>query len=160
MLQALLADRFKLVVRNDTRDMPIYELRVASADGMPGPYLRVANGGCSQLSEDPQLKRVGEAVPCGILMRPGGLNVVSTPVVQLANSLSTILDRTVVDRTNLTGRYDLTLKWRADMSKPPAHPNEPSIFTAVEEQLGLKLESTTGPIDVLEIVSAEPPSDK
>ena len=159
MLQALLADRFKLVVRNDTREMPIYELRVASADGTLGPNFRQAHGACSQLSENARGEHTGgETVPCGILMRPGMLNVVSTPTVQLANSLSTILGRTVVDRTELSGSYDLTLKWTPDIVQPgPVDPNPVSIFAAIRDQLGLTLEPTKAPVDVLLIVSAEPP---
>jgi uncharacterized protein (TIGR03435 family) len=106
-------------------------------------------------------------MPCGILMGPGKLNVVSTPLGQFANSLSALLDRTVVDRTDLSGRYDLTLKWTPDMAPPgqaqnaayvpPADPNAVSIFSAIRDQLGLTLEPTKAPLDVLLIVSAEPP---
>jgi bla regulator protein BlaR1 len=177
MLQTLLADRFKLVVRSETRDLPVYTLRVASADGKLGPDLRQSHGGCSQIpgTREAIAKALatgqpgpGEAVPCGILMGLGTLNIISTPLTQFANSLSNILDRTVVDRTELSGRYDLTLKWTPDPSTPgllrnagavrTIDPNGPTIFTAVQEQLGLKLEPTQSPVDVLLIVSAEPPS--
>jgi uncharacterized protein (TIGR03435 family) len=156
MLQTLLADRFKLTVRGDTREMPIYELHVANANGTLGPDMRVSNGECWQKSDTPQNLPKGhqdEAVPCGIIMGPGRLKVVSVPMVQFANSLAGVLDRTVVDRTDLSGRYDLALKWRPDDLRGP------SIFTAIQQQLGLKLEQTKAPVDVLLIDGAEPPGD-
>jgi bla regulator protein BlaR1 len=179
LLQGLLADRFKLVVQTETRELPIYALRVSRTDGKLGPDLHVSNSECSQKPGVPEditkssagmlgkAGTPGEAMPCGIRIGPGNLTITSTPLAQFANSLSGVLDRTVVDRTDLAGRYDLSLKWTPDMATsglakkaanlPTVTSDGPSIFTAIQEQLGLKLEPTKAPVDVLLIVSAEPP---
>jgi uncharacterized protein (TIGR03435 family) len=95
-------------------------------------------------------------------------------MAQLANSLSPWVNRIVVDRTGLTGVYEFDLKWTPDQmpqggppgAPPPGapplpsiDPNGPSIFTAVQEQLGLKLDSTKAPVDVLVVDHVEPPTD-
>lgn len=176
LLQRLLADRFNLVVRTETREMPIYALRVARADGTFGPELRPSTGECWQTPGAPEdivkgragaLDHPGEPVPCGIRIGLGTMTIAGTPLSQFANSLSGVLDRTVIDRTDLAGRFDLSLAWTPDGatpglaktagSVPTIAPDGPSIFTAMQEQLGLKLEPTTAPVDVLLIVSAEPP---
>jgi uncharacterized protein (TIGR03435 family) len=99
----------------------------------------------------------------GFRMAPGGLmgRVVST--AQLAGDLSRLLSRTVLDRTDMTGKYDLDLKWTPDErtlrdpNVPPPDPNGPSIFTALQEQLGLELKSTKGPVEMLVIDHIEKP---
>jgi bla regulator protein blaR1 len=106
--------------------------------------------------------------PCGIQTGLGSLTVDGATLAQLASALSGLLDRTVVDRTGLAGAFDAALKWTPDESTPgmaqkakyvsAIDPNGPSIFTAVQEQLGLKLDPTRGPVDVLVVVSAQPPS--
>jgi uncharacterized protein (TIGR03435 family) len=77
----------------------------------------------------------------------------------LADNLAEILEHTVVDKTGLTGEYDFKLKWHPEDSGPPAE-GDPgiSLFTAVQEQLGLKLESAKGPVDILVIDHAEQPA--
>jgi uncharacterized protein (TIGR03435 family) len=107
-------------------------------------------------------------------MRIGPGNIVATgqPMSQLAQLLSTWVTRTVVDRTGLTGTFDLELSWTPEQLPqgrgdpppgapllPPIDPNGPSIFTAVQEQLGLKLDSQRGPVEVLVIDSVEPPTE-
>jgi len=93
----------------------------------------------------------------------------SFPLSQLASALSQMTQRVVVDRTGLAGNFDLDLTFTPDqtMSRgapppgatpPPIDPNGPSIFTALQEQLGLKLESTRGPVDVIVIDHVEPPT--
>ena len=89
-------------------------------------------------------------------------------VPNLARALSTLLDRTVLDRTGLTGTFDATLKWTPDQSTPglaeklkyipTIDPNGPSIFTALQEQLGLKLDSSKGQADLLRVVSVDLPT--
>ena len=97
-------------------------------------------------------------------MSGGGL-----PVSEFARTLSQFVGRVVVDRTGLTGPYDLDLNWTPDQMPqgtlppgapplPPIDPNGPSIFTALQEQLGLKLDSIKGPVDVLVIDRVEPPT--
>jgi uncharacterized protein (TIGR03435 family) len=96
-----------------------------------------------------------------------------TRMPQLATALSTWVNRIVVDRTGLTGSYDINLQWTPDQmpfgpggdpplvapAPPPIDPNRPSIFTALQEQLGLKLDSQRGPVEVLVIDSAERPTE-
>jgi uncharacterized protein (TIGR03435 family) len=82
-------------------------------------------------------------------------------MVQLANALMARVDRVVVDTTGMTGKFDLDLKWTPDQGASPApsaDPNAVSIFTAVQEQLGLKLQPTKGPVDVLVIDNADRPA--
>jgi uncharacterized protein (TIGR03435 family) len=96
---------------------------------------------------------------------PGNLVGGGTELAQIANSLTPWVNRIVVDKTGLTGAYELDLKWTPDQipqgggppGAPSIDPNGPSIFTAVQEQLGLKLESTKAPVDVLVIDHVEQP---
>jgi uncharacterized protein (TIGR03435 family) len=101
-------------------------------------------------------------------MGRGELTGKGAPVLFLVNQLSQQLGRSVVDKTGLTGRYDFTLKWTPDPgglavvhdgpnAPPPADPAGPSIFTAVQEDLGLRLQSTRGPVEVFVIDHVEKP---
>jgi uncharacterized protein (TIGR03435 family) len=148
ILQQMLADRFKLAVHTETRQLPVYALVIAKG----GPKLESAKDtkGSSRSASTERLKATG----------------VTTE--DLAKSLTRILSnevgRVVVDQTGLTGKYDLTLKWTPDNAPPPMLNGEPdtsapSIFTAVQEQLGLKLESTKAPVQVLVVDHAELPSE-
>ena len=115
----------------------------------------------------------GGRPPCGIFMGPASLAAGSQSLAQFATILSGRVARTVVDRTGLTGTFDMDLTWTPDQIPqgqlgtpppgappfPPIDPNGPSIFTAIQEQLGLKLESTKGPVDVVVIDSVEPPTE-
>jgi uncharacterized protein (TIGR03435 family) len=97
----------------------------------------------------------------------GTMTIAGATMAQVAGTLSGILDRLVIDRTGLDGAFDATLRWTPDQSTPElalkanlagADPNGPSIFTAMQEQLGLKLEPTRSPIEMLVITGAEPPT--
>ncbi len=153
-LRNLLADRFQLRIHKETKEQSIYALVVAKngpklkrAEGGPGPMLRF--GGRGQLDAN--------GVEMGIF----------------GNTLSNVVGRQVVDKTGLTGKYDLKLTWTPDpgeggflggpplpgVSPPPADPGGPSLFTALQEQLGLRLESQKGPGEVLVIDSVEKPSE-
>ncbi|MGA1983077.1 MAG: TIGR03435 family protein [Acidobacteriaceae bacterium] len=149
MVQQLLADRFKLAVHTETRELPIYALTIAK------------NGPRLQPAKDPD---GGTSFSSG---RAGQLTAKGTTADQLAQkltrSVSGELGRIVIDKTGLTGRYDLTLKWTPDLGAPPTLNGEPdtsapSIFTAIQEQLGLKLEPAKGPVHVLVIDHAEMPT--
>jgi len=118
----------------------------------------------------------GQPMPCGMMrFGPGSLAAGGTPIAQLATSLSPWVNRIVVDKTGLTGPYEIDLQWTPDQMPqggpggpggpppggspfPPIDPNGPSIFTAVQEQLGLKLDSTRSPVEVLVIDHVEPPT--
>jgi bla regulator protein blaR1 len=178
MLRNMLADRFQLVLHHETKEMPIYALVLARADGKLGPQLKTtatdcaalmaARGRGAPLAPPPP----GERMPCGMRMFPGNLSGGSSSMSQLTNVLARFVNRTVVDQTGLTGNYDLDLQWTPDQvpqgrgepppgapALPAIDPNGPSIFTAVQEQLGLKLESTKGPISVVVIDRVEHPTE-
>jgi bla regulator protein blaR1 len=160
MLRSLLADRFKLAVHRETRETPIYALVMARSDGQPGPRLRrPANDHCAQrraasakgqppppLSADPV---------CGIRGNQSELTAGSYPLSSFTAFLAGTVRRPVVDRTGLSGEWDFDLKWNPDPASTDTE--RPSIFTALQEQLGLKLEATTGPVDVLVVDRVERP---
>ncbi|MCU1323633.1 MAG: hypothetical protein JWM43_3282 [Acidobacteriaceae bacterium] len=142
MLQALLVERFQFAAHLETRDAPVYELVV----GKHG----------SRLKE-------GTEAFGGIHMAPGQLTGVAVPMYLFVNQLSRQLGRTVVDKTGLTGKYDLSLRWEPDSGLVTAEASRPdssgpSIFTAVQEDLGLKLQSTKGPVRFVVIDRLERPS--
>jgi uncharacterized protein (TIGR03435 family) len=145
MLQSLLEDRFRLKLHRETRDLPIYALLISK------------NG--------PKVREVG-ALGKGIRPGKGQLAGYGVPLSLLASVLSDQLGRSVVDRTGLTAYYDFMMEWSADDAQPlaPDAPpggdsTRPSIFTAIQEQLGLRLEAQKGPVDVLVIDSAARVSD-
>jgi uncharacterized protein (TIGR03435 family) len=143
MLRRFLAERFKLQLHHETRQLPLYELVMAKTDGGVGPELRKAAGNCGR--------------ECGSIRRMGPNKVVGTDVSlgSLAHSMSDWVGRTVVDRTGLTGPMDFSLTWSTENTPDST---APSIFTAVEEQLGLKLVPARGPVDVLVVDAAERPT--
>jgi uncharacterized protein (TIGR03435 family) len=178
-LRALLADRFKLRVHFETRQLPIYALILARSDGRVGPNLTPsARADCETLvaalqgrgdgPPPPPPSGSGDAPPCGARSAPGTVWADSQMLSFLAGVIAGEVNRTVDNRTGLTGRYNFRLTWTPDPMPqrspdgpddlPPIDPNGPSIFTAVQEQLGLKLESTTGPVDVLVIDQVERPT--
>jgi uncharacterized protein (TIGR03435 family) len=146
MVQALLTERFKLAIHTETRELPIYALVVAKGGAKLGP---TQESGSSVSTSNGR-------------MEVQGVNSVAI----LAEELSKIVGRDVVDKTGIAGRYDLKLKWapddrvapNADASGSAAADSGPSIYTALEEQLGLKLEPAKGPVQVLVIDHIEMPS--
>jgi len=169
MLRALLADRVKLTVHRETREIPIYALVRAKTEGPLGPRLRPAAVDCVALMAAAQK---GTPLPpsnrilCGTRARAGTIAIGGMTMDQIALGLWPQLGRVVVDRTGLQGSFDLDLDFAPESSvtastgAPDAPPGDaPSIFTAVQEQLGLKLESTRGPVEVLVIDRVERPTD-
>ncbi|HJZ99564.1 MAG TPA: TIGR03435 family protein [Candidatus Solibacter sp.] len=146
-LQALLAQRFHLVLRKETKEAPMYALVV----GKNGHKLKEENGRGSGGGGMGEL--FGE----------------SETMEAFVNDLAGVIGRQVVDRTGLTGRYTYKLKWTPDMRGPggiiekqaaaASDPDGPSLFTAIQEQLGLKLEAIKGPVDSYVVVRAEKPSE-
>lgn len=151
MLQAVLADRFHLVVHNEARMMPAYALTIVKG----GPKMQETK------AEDIHRNGFGDIMTRFLVSRGGVLTISACTMQDLARNLAghAEIGRFVVDRTGLPGRYDITLHWTPD-NTPPDSPlaGGPSIFTALEEQLGLKLEPTTAPIDFLVIDHAELPT--
>jgi len=154
MLQTMLADRFKLVVHNETKDAPIYELDIAKG----GPKLHASTPGNDAArgvtGPDGQFHPgLDNYVGNGVIIEQG------YPLSYVADLLTSMLHRPVVDKTGLTGKYDISLRWTPD-NTPVDSPlaGGPSIFTAAQEQLGLKLTSTHGPVKTLVIDHVERPT--
>lgn len=165
MLQSLLEDRFKLRVHNETKNAPVYALVVLKS----GPKIK--------LSADQSPQDVNGPAPPGGgpnhgAMRMGAGNLVgnAVPLSLFARLLSQRLDRPVIDKTTLAGRFDIQVQWTPGIGEAPFDPggrplvqpetdlSKVSVFTAIQEQLGLKLESTKGPVDLLVIDHVEEPS--
>jgi len=171
-MRTLLADRFKLKFHHETRESDIYALVLARPAGNPGPGLKPSVQDCSpqavqarRASPPPAAPGNVPAVLCGMQMMPGRIASGGLPLSTLANGLAGQVGRVVVDRTDLAGNWDFELKFTAEPPAgpppgpdlPPPDPNAPSIFTALQEQLGLKLQATKGPIEVFVIDSVERP---
>lgn len=160
MLQGLLAERFNLKVSQSSKELPIYALVVAKN----GPKL-------SPAADSPSSSGPGGGPKSMIRLAPGEFTATGITISNLIDRLSREVDRKVVDKTGLTGRYDFTLRWTPDRpvpvtsgadggpAPPPPDSSGPSIFTALQEQLGLKLESQKGPVGTLVIESIEKPSE-
>jgi bla regulator protein BlaR1 len=168
MLQALLSDRFQLRFHSDTKELPVYALVITKN----GPKLRQAKPDDTYPNgfKGPEDRPTGGAGM--MLMQLGGGQITGqgVPLADLVKQLSQQLKRTVQDKTGLMGKYDFTLRWTPDESQgppgparidntPPPGDSGPSIFTAIQEQLGLKLESQTGPVEILVIDHVEKPSE-
>jgi uncharacterized protein (TIGR03435 family) len=175
MLQALMKERFQLTLHEETRELPVYAL-VVRKEGKLGPGLiESKEGGCAPIdfTKPPPPPEPGKPRPMGcgmMMMSPRQLTATATTIANLVESLSRILKRTVIDKTGLAGNFDVSLQWTPDEIQairpgpdaPPAPPPEstaPSIFTALQEQLGLKLESQKGPVKIFVIDRAEKPSE-
>ena len=170
MLQALLADRFKLTAHHETREAAVYGLVLAKPGVKGGPQLKA-----SECAPGPPTSPTSA---CGaIRVGPGVLNAQGIPLANLITFLSNQVNRVVIDKTALTGTFDVDLKWAPDPSlggggllgppppgppgagAPPPPSDAPSIFTAIQEQLGLKLDSQRGPVDVLVIDHVDQPTE-
>jgi uncharacterized protein (TIGR03435 family) len=149
MIQSLLAERFQLKFHRESRQLPIYTLTV----GKNGPKL-------TEWKDTPGM--------CKYVM--GNLTCQKATMAILADELARRLGRSVVDKTELTGNYDFKLEWAPDefqvpgpsevgQPRPASDPTGPSIFTALQSQLGLKLEPSKGPVPVLVIDDAQKPAE-
>jgi uncharacterized protein (TIGR03435 family) len=143
MMQDLLTERFQVRLHRETRDLPAYALIV----GKNGAKLKIS---------DPNARESGfvQATPDGLHMetKKGSME-------RLARQLSSSAGRPVIDKTGLAGTYEYTLDWFPATRIPPPESNVPSMFIAVQEQLGLRLESTTAPQEVLVIDRVDKPSE-
>jgi len=172
-MRSLLADRFKLAVHKETRDLDVYALVLAKPGGKPGPALKPSTTDCAQLmlgrrgGPPPAPPGPNDPVLCGMRGTFGRIQVGGFPMSQFANGLQGQAGRLVLDRTGLTGNWDFELTFAQErpvgplppgVELPPVDPNAPNLFTALQEQLGLKLESTKAPIEVLVIDQVEQPT--
>jgi uncharacterized protein (TIGR03435 family) len=165
MLRRALADRFKLVLRSERREIPIYALVVAREDGRFGPQLaRSDAGACSgppiAVPVAAGAPEPNPAMPCGSgFSRPQHVSARGMEFSTLVTSVSSWSDRLVVDGTALTGKFDWDLQWTQEpLSADTARTPGLSLFTALREQLGLRLESRRGPVDVFVVDGVERPA--
>ena len=155
-LKALLQDRFKLAVHPETRELPAFALVTSRNDGTTGPQLRKSEFDCdAYLASAHPLPEPGRVSPCSARINPGSLSAKAILLTQLATSLAAFTGRFAVDRTGLNGRFDIELTWTPDQAA--ADTDGPSIFTALQEQLGLKLVPEKAPVEVLVVDHAEEP---
>ena len=140
MLQALLADRFQLKIHHETKEMPMYALVVSKSGS--------------------KLKEVDASAPQGTSVGPGMFKGNGIPLSSLAFSLGGFLNRQVVDRTGLTGRYDVVLQWAPEgaAAQDSAAGAGPSMLTALREETGLQLDPIRGPVDTIVVDHVEMPS--
>jgi uncharacterized protein (TIGR03435 family) len=167
MLQAMLADRFKLQVHHETRDLPVYALVRARADGRLGPQLRASSLDCAAVA---RARRDGTPLPsgapqdrpaCGYRMNgdAGGLSMMAAGITmdRLVSILANQSERIVINRTGLAGYFDVDLHW--DSPRTGVTNDAPTIFTAAQEQLGLRLESRRAAVDVVVIDHIDRPTE-
>jgi bla regulator protein blaR1 len=180
-LQALLAERFKLVAHRETRDFPVYALVLARPDRSLGPQLTSSRADCSR-RDAIRARAVGGVVPpadagspsnCSTSSSDGRIAGSGVTLEEFANNLPTHLrfygpdrlyDRPLLDRTGLTGRFDFRLEWEQDVAASPAAASglevkAPRFLAALRQQLGLTIESQMAPAPVLVIDSIEPPTE-
>jgi uncharacterized protein (TIGR03435 family) len=168
MVRTLLAERFKLKMHTEVREQSVFGLVLARADGRLGEHLKAVTPDCAPPAAPPTAP-IDLSAPnlCGVIMgRPGRLNLRGVTLDVLAAELSARVGRSVLDRTSLSGRFDLDVEFA-----PPSPPGSgadpaavdrladtlPSIYTAIQEQLGFKLEPQKGSVTVTVIDGAEKP---
>jgi uncharacterized protein (TIGR03435 family) len=166
MMQSLLADRFKLTLHRDRKELPVYALVV----GKNGPKLKEAEDSGGPVPQGPG----GGLFPGGrgiVQMGRGRLTAKRSTLAGFAEILSRQMDRPVVDETQIKGLYDFTLEWTPDerqrsqfmpgggpppeAAPPPSSSSGPDVFAAVQEQLGLKMEAKKSPVETLVIDHVE-----
>jgi len=175
MTRTALEERFKLRSHVEKRDQPIFVLSVARRDGKLGEQMKPATDECKPLTPPsgfpPPPPPPPGGVPAGAsrcpsILSPFAISGRKLGMALLVTTLSSSLNRHIVDQTNLTGTFDLDLHWLPDQlpQTPPGAPpmpidsSWPPLSTALQDQLGLKLESQRGPVDVLVIDSVEKPT--
>jgi uncharacterized protein (TIGR03435 family) len=179
MVRTLLADRFKLVAHRDTREVATYDLVADRDDQRPGPRLRVSTidcevrraaarrGGPPPAPQGPPPDPATVRPVCGMRQAPGRFAGDAVTMNQLVSALAPAAGRIVFDRTALPGYYDVDLEWtpgqeqapRAGGAPPPAvDASAPSIFTAIREQLGLRLEGSRAAVEMVVIDAADRPT--
>jgi uncharacterized protein (TIGR03435 family) len=174
MERTLLAERFHLKTHTETRELPVYVLSIARRDGKLGDQIKASGAECLPMKPPagappppppPAGPTPAGAPQCPSMLMNGNVSGRKLTIAQLATTLSLFVNREVIDRTSLTGVFDLDLRWLPDQlpfvapgtPPPPVDTTAPPLLTAIQEQLGLKLESSRGPVEVLVIDSVEKP---
>ena len=173
MLRNLLEERFQLKAHLETREFPLLALVLARQDGTLGPGLRRRTVPCTASADRSELFSLttSQRRTCGGRVAPGILISTGARMADLVSAFSQMIpgiEQIVVDRTGLTGTFDVDLKWTPESAQtggapgtaptPSAQANAPPLFTAIQDQLGLKFERTKGSVDVLVIDHVEPAS--
>lgn len=173
MLRGLLAERFRLETHTEVRDLPVYALVFARSDRTLGPRASVSTVDCAAALARPESRPPsppGEAPLCGMRIGPGQMLLGGVPMSRFAAALAPFARRLVVDRTDLTGTYNLQLSWTPQGARiqgpppdgapalPPVDLDGASLFASIQEQLGLKLEPSRAPLEVVVIDRVERPS--
>ena len=174
MLQTLLAERFRLRTHTETKEGSIYVLTFARDNKQLGPNFKRSTTDCTKAAEDMEKRAAavasgsigpvptpGETIPCAAVHDTSGgfgLRANGQPLTALLQFLMPLTERTVQDRTGLTGLYDWVLTYDPGVRRPGRPNNGPDLFTALQEQLGFKLESSRGPVEFLVIDSVEMPT--
>jgi uncharacterized protein (TIGR03435 family) len=182
MVRSLLEDRFKVKVHRETRQLPVYELVVARADGRLGPQLHPSPNDCEAIAAALRAggtlpsRQPNEPPPCGGMRGPGSILAGGMEMAQFAAMLGVAVAdagpggrdqaRPVINKTGLAGRFTFTLRFTPEQiptaAPPPGiapiDPNGAGIFTALQEQLGLRLQPATAPMEVVVIDSIQQPA--
>ena len=179
MLTTLLAERFSLKIRRETRALPVFLLVQARRDGRLGPALRRASVACEAITRPPGVPPRNsrmDALPvtltlakiegrCPTMSAPGWMAGRAITMAQLAARLKAYAGRPVIDRTDLTGEFAFELRYGPELPPivagtrvPPTSDGE-SLFTAVREQLGLDLKAARAPVEVIVIDSVQRPTE-
>ena len=164
LLRSLLSERFAFRGHMETRQQPTYDLVVARADQRLGPNMSKATLDCgTRTTATPPTGPSGESL-CSISFGPGRISVRGYSIARFAQSLTTPVQRIVVDKTRLAGGWNFDVVYTPDQpamlngAVVPPSPDAPSLFTAVQEQLGLKLEASRGPVEMLVIDHLDRPT--
>jgi uncharacterized protein (TIGR03435 family) len=172
MLQNLLADRFALKLHHEQRELPAYDLVVVGKDGRIGPQLHKSDFDCAAWTADKGPKTgtgtpspvspTGKRPQCAMIATRKYLTGGARTMQDLARTLQSMLSKPIVDRTGLTGAYDIDLQWasmelEADATATVTSSEGPSLFTALKEQLGLKLIPHKETFDVFVVDEMKPP---
>ena len=146
IVQKMLADRFALKMHRETRELPVYALRVAR----DGPKITKSKGDPNLLGDENDQNHNGVVTQ----------SITNMSMTDFTLIMQYFVDRPIVDQTGLTGKWDLKWTWASDESRLPADTVNPppGLFTAIQEQLGLKLEAVKAPAEVLVIDHVERPS--
>jgi uncharacterized protein (TIGR03435 family) len=161
LLQTLLRERFNARVHAETRNLPTYALVMARDDRRLGPKLRPSKAPCRDDLVEAGSKPSDGVPPCGFTRAAPGHWSASVELVLLASNIAhqPEVRRVVRDQTGLTGRFDLELKFTPQLAVATNVADaDPDIFTALQEQLGLKLEATRGPVEVIVVDQIQRPT--
>jgi uncharacterized protein (TIGR03435 family) len=173
-LRTLLAERFNLATHTESRELPVFALVTSRDDKKLGPRASVSTTDCAAMlsgksGPQPPPSAPGEPPACGMRIGPGQMLLGGVPMSQFASVLAPFAQRVVVDRTGLTGNFNLQLSWTPQGGRlgpppdgapplPPVDPNGASLFVSIQEQLGLKLEPSRAPLDVTVIDRVDHPT--